>query len=234
MSQLNMEIPKKRAVTTVKSEKNDLSTCNSSNTNSNEDNVTSRKINNNDTSFTLRKTKKTGNFSIMRCVRKGTSSKQAVYEKVKYKIYGCTLPFGVEEYNDNYIVNAIINNSSNINYNTICTLNRIIKTFVALKDNDIMCERYGLNGKKFFSFMKDIQQNEDSTKHTDNLERHNVRLYLRYGVKATHSKKVGEISYDQLKGRKCNLDIELGSMWVNSTTSMYGINIFITHINVLN
>ena len=61
-----------------------------------------------------------------------------------------------------------------------------------------------------------------------------MRLYLRYGAKVTHVSHVGELSYDQLKGKKCNLNLELGSMWVNNDTMMYGINIHVTHITVIN
>jgi hypothetical protein len=208
--------------------------------------------NSRDTNFTLRKTKKTGNYSIMRCIRKATRDKQAVYEKVKYKIYGGLLPFGVEEYNENIIVNVVIEKDNNMNYNTIGTFNRIVKTFDMLKDNENMCEKYGLSKKNFFSFMKEIKEkNEESDEEIGNeeyeqtkkqnkknknngTEKYNIRLYLRYGAKITHSKKVGVVPHDQLKGRRCNIDIELGSMWINSTTNLYGINIFITHITVLN
>ncbi len=66
------------------------------------------------------------------------------------------------------------------------------------------------------------------------IKKYQLRMYLKYGAKITHAKLVGELSADQLKGKRCNLEIELGSMWVNNDIMQYGINIYITHITVLN
>ena len=68
----------------------------------------------------------------------------------------------------------------------------------------------------------------------EKINKYQLRLYLRYGAKINHAKLVGELSASQLKGKKCNIDIELGSMWVNEKISQYGINVYVTHITVLN
>lgn len=186
--------------------------------------------------LTLRKTKKSGNYTIMRCLKKPSRDTEGVYEKIKYTIYGCLLPFGVEEYNESLIINVHIDDSTNMNYNLLVTLNRVDKTFVSLAENDTLSEKYGIKNKKFFHFMKQESQKAPAIDSVDKKEITNycIRLYLRYGVKALHSKHVGELSYDQLKGKRCNLGIELGSLWTNDTTKMYGINIYVTNITVLN
>jgi hypothetical protein len=190
-----------------------------------------RKINNvsvnQDSSFVLKKTKKTGNFQIL----KKTLNKAST-EKVKYIAYNAYLPFGREEYNDNLILNAIIDDSTNYNHNLITTLKQIINTFEKLKTTDVGRYKYSINDKTFFSYMKEIKQITDSN--TNSVKKYQLRLYLRYGAKVTHISKVGELSYDQLKGKKCNLNLELGSMWVNIDTMSYGINIHVTHITVIN
>ena len=213
------------------------------------------KINTNqDSSFILKKNKRSGNFSILK-----KTSKPGTVQRVKYVAYNSFLPFGKEEYNDNFILNAVINDSLNLNHNFIVVMKRIIETFESLKDTDKGRYKYGINDKKFFSYMKEVPTTtpltvpivpastsltkpitvsstiniNDVSKKTE-IRSYQFRLYLRYGVKVTHKKHVGELSYDQLRGKRCNLDLELGSMWVNADTMMYGINIHVTHITVLN
>ena len=45
---------------------------------------------------------------------------------------------------------------------------------------------------------------------------------------------IGEMTYDNINNKRCNIDIELGSLWINEETMSYGINIYITHITILN
>ena len=192
---------------------------------------------NQDSSFILKKNKQSGNFSILK-----KSSRPGVAQRVRYVAYNALLPYGREEYNDNLILNAIINDSTNLNHNLITTLKRIIHTFEALRDTEPGKYKYSINDKKFFSYMKEIEtpynaeSDTEKTKNQQNppIRKYQLRLYLRYGAKVLHAKHVGELSYDQLKGKRCNLDLELGSMWVSGDTMMYGINIHVTRITVLN
>jgi hypothetical protein len=190
---------------------------------------------NDDISFILRRNKKSHNYSILRKVKNTISTKNTSdVERIRYKIHNAYLPFGCETYKDNMIVNVIIDDSTNFNHNLLVTFNRIIETFKELKETDVGKYKYSINDKTFFTFLKECEI--DRTKNTNPTEKpikkYQLRFYLRYGAKVTHSKLVGEMSHDQLKGRWCTLDIELGSMWVNNETKQYGLNIYITHITV--
>lgn len=193
---------------------------------------------NDDISFILRRNKKSHNYSILRKVKNNILSKNpknvSDVERIRYKIYNAYLPFGCETYKDNMIVNAIIDDSTNFNHNLLVTFNRIIETFKELKDTDVGKYKYSINDKTFFTFLKecDIDRTKNTTTNEKPIKKYQLRFYLRYGAKVTHSKLVGEMSHDQLKGRWCTLDIELGSMWVNNETKQYGLNIYITHITV--
>lgn len=204
-----------------------------------------------DTSFVLKKAKTSGNYSIL---RKIILNGRDTLQRIKYTIYNAYLPFGREEYNDNTILNAIVNDSNNLNYNMLFTLNRIVKTFNELNTIDTCKHKYNIGNKHFFSFMREVQPNIDTINETicdengvkisgdrdtrdtveNTVRQYSIRLYFKYGAKITHAKFVGELSPDQLKGKVCNINIDLGSMWVNDSTMMYGINIYITHITVLN
>jgi len=221
---------------------------------------------NKDTSFILKRNKKSGNFSILRKITKsiakhknqnidndddnddnddnndndGKSKRMCGVQRAKYTVYGAYLPFGREEYNNNLILNAVVSDSTNFNHNLIVTLKQVIKAFENLRDTEQGRYKYAVNDKKFFSFMKELKSEDENNKLESNSEnkqkitKYQLRLYLRYGAKVIHAKHVGELSYNQLKGKWCNLDLELGSMWVNANTMQYGINIHVTRIVVLN
>lgn len=172
--------------------------------------------------FILKRNKKTGNYTIL----KKYSGNQV--KRISLNIDDVYLPFGREHYNNKLLLNGIINDSTNYNRNNIVTLQRIIDTFIFLRDTDDGKYKYNINDKKFFSFLKD-EPGEDT-----DIKKYRLRLYIKYGAKVTHLRYIGELDYDQLKGKKCNLQIELGSLWVNDSTAQYGINLYVTHIKILN
>ena len=184
------------------------------------------------TSFILKRNKKTGNYTIL---QKGKQIK-----RVTLNINDVYLPFGIEHYNDKMLLNGIINDSTNYNRNNIITLQRIIDTFTALRETDSGKYKYNINDKKFFSFLKEIKEDDNKQEiktQSDNerdIKKYKLRLYIKYGAKVTHKRYIGELDYNQLKGKKCNLNIELGSLWVNNLISQYGINLYVTHITILN
>lgn len=213
------------------SEQNNEQLCSTQSTN--KDSRFRNKTNNNETndnketSFILKKAKTTGNYSIL---RKARINGLDTLQRVKYTMYNAYLPFGKEDYNDNVILNAIINDSNNLNYNMLFTLNRIARTFDELNTIDTCKHKYNIDNKQFFPFIKALPSDENN----NTVKQYSIRLYFKYGAKITHAKFVGELSADQLKGKTCNINIDLGSMWVNDSSMMYGINIFISHITVLN
>lgn len=75
--------------------------------------------------------------------------------------------------------------------------------------------------------------NSETKTNNSEIKTYNLRLYLKYSAKVTHRKYIGELDYDQLKGKTCNLDVEMGSLWVNESTSQYGINVYVTHITII-
>src|SRR5438477_583176 len=66
-------------------------------------------------------------------------------QRVRYTAFNVFLPYGREEYNDNLILNAIINDSTNLNHNLITTLKKIIRTFEGLRDTDQGRYKYSIN-----------------------------------------------------------------------------------------
>lgn len=201
----------------------------SNNINNNDDDkkdVHSDTLKEHDMRFILKRNKRTGNYSILRKIR--TNGHDTV-QRVCYTIYGAYIPFGKEEYNNKMILNVIIYDSNNLNYNLIVTLNRIVNTFKELKNLKNSSYKYLLNDKTFFSFIKEVNDNDVNV----NGKKYSLRLYFKYGSKISHAKYVGELTCDQLKGKRCNINIELGSLWINESTSMYGVNVHITHITIL-
>lgn len=195
------------------------------NTLTDENNVTDKQLQ--DETIALRLNKTTGNYSIMRKIKK--DNKETV-QKARYKIYGAYLPYGHERFNNSNILNAVIDDSNNLNYNLLFSLNKVSRTFEDMKNMENIKNKYNLADKTFYSFIHENKNEKDES----NVKKYTVRLYFKYGAKVTHAKYSGELSYNQLKGKVCNIDIELGSMWINEKTKLYGVNILVTHITVLN
>ena len=59
-------------------------------------------------------------------------------------------------------------------------------------------------------------------------------MYMSYGAKIKHSKTNQEMQPSMLKGKRCNIEIELGSLWSSDATNKYGINVFARNVTVLN
>ena len=95
------------------------------------------------TSFILKRNKKTGNYTIL---QKGRQIK-----RVTLNINDVYLPFGREHYNDKMLLNGIINDSTNYNRNNIITLQRIIDTFTALRDTEAGKFKYNISIETYFT-----------------------------------------------------------------------------------
>lgn len=181
------------------------------------------KNNTESTSFILKRAVNSDNYLIHRKICKNNN---ITYERATYVIYGAYIKFGVERYNNNNILNVYITDSNNINYNVIITLNRVVNTFTSMADNEKYKNLYSLTNKKFYPFIKEIENNE-------NVKKYNIRLYIKKCITISHVNNKN-VSINMLKNKVCNLDIELGALWINNKTNMYGINLYITHITVLN
>ena len=221
-----------------------------------------------DTSFILKKTKKSGNYTILRKCAQGDKN---TVRTIRHTLYGVWLPFGCEEYNGNTIINAVISIRNNTNYNTIAQLNKIIRTFEHLRETEIGQAKYMLGDKTFFPFMVEVHRPDPAEPieppespdppvlpdqpvlpvlpvlsnqpdpsnqpvlpdQPDYPKKYKLRLYLKYGAKITHARHVGELPPSQVRGKRCTVTLELGSMWVRADKKKYGINVYCTHITVL-
>ncbi len=162
-----------------------------------------------------------------------TSNNYCIYSKdkkrIRFQINGVYLPYGKEQFNDGDILNVIIDDSSNYGYNMIIKLNQIVEKFEELKKSYVGKIKYNINDKEFFSFMKKLDETDPLYK--ENVNTHQIRAYLKYGAKITHSKHIGELGADYpLAKKRCNIELELGSMW--SSDNKFGVNIYVTSIVV--
>ena len=177
------------------------------------------KDNNKDDGFILIPTKQTGNFSIL---KRGSTAVNP--KKIYYTIFGCFAPFGIEEYNHNYLINVTIIENKNYNYNLMVSLKNMISAFQELKNTKTGKEKYIINDKEFFNFMKCIE-NDDNKKYQ-------IRLYLKKGCKILDKQNQLK-NYIDVKKKRCNIKIEVGSLWVNEKIKKYGVNLYVNEIIIL-
>ena len=177
---------------------------------------------NKDDGFVLIPTKTTGNFSIL---KRGSTFVNP--KRIYYKVYGCYVPFGIEEYNKNFLVNIEITEDKNFNYNLLVSLKNMCNALIDLKDTKSGKEKYLISDKEFFNFMN-LVINKD--KEEEN-KKYKLRLYLKKGCKILN--KQDEIqNHSDVKRKRCNMVLEVGSLWVNEKTKKYGVNIYVSEIVV--
>lgn len=169
------------------------------------------------TRFILKPGKKNGNYSIHRKLNESN-----INERATYTIYGAHLKFGVEKYNNNHILNAILYETNNSTYNIIVTLERIVNTFTNMGKHEVYAKKYNLENKTFFSFIKNNTIDPQNKQFI-------IRLYLKRGCKIMNSNKE-IIPSDQIKNKYCNIEIEVGSLW--SANNLYGLNVYATEIKL--
>lgn len=206
----------------------------------------------------LKKNKKSGNYSIW---RKITVNHAPSLERVRYTLYNVYLPFGCEGYNDSLVLNGVLTCNNNYNHNTVVTLKKMSLTFVKLSEIEEYAKQYALKNKSYNHFIKEIENEteikkieehdndivdcpnlkikksskvEKAEKTESNDKKYNIRMYMLYGAKISHSKMIGEMTREQLKNKRCNIDIELGSLWISDITNKYGVNVYARNIIVLN
>jgi len=166
----------------------------------------------------MQKAKKSGNWIIYK-------KELDEIKRIQYKLKDAILPFGREEFNDSTILNIVIDDNVNEMSNIIFELLKIRNFFAKLKDSPDGIARYGINTMNFFDPITQLS--------SDGVKRYQIRTYLKFGAKITHSKYVGFLdnTYNLAK-KTCDLNIEIGSMWIDETNNIYGINIYITNIIV--
>lgn len=167
--------------------------------------------------FIFKKNKRSKNYSIL--------SKKC--KKITFKLKSVYLPFGKEYYNNKSILNIIIDDSDNINYNNVFILRKYSKLFGKFKDEEI--DYYDLKDKEYHEFIKLNNQNEETGK-----KYYKIRCYLSNAVKISHKKYVGEVDIKDIVKKIVDIELEIGSLWINSQINKYGVNIYIQKIKVLN
>ena len=146
--------------------------------------------------------------------------------KITYKLFNVYFPFGKEVYNENIIYNIKINDSTNYSKNIIFEIKKLLDTFSKMHEN-IGCKlRYNLHGKDFYEFMSHDKNEND-------IDTYNIRVYLKRGLQITQHNKMGYLdrNYD-LKGKVCDIVLEVGSLWINEKTNLFGLNIYLVDVVV--
>jgi len=251
-------------------------------------NIISDEENKND-GFVLIPTKTTGNFSILK-----PGSTFVNPKKIYYKVYGCYVPFGIEEYNKNFLINIVITEDKNFNYNLLVSLKNMCNALIDLKNTKSGKEKYLISDKNYFSFMnliqnnnnnnnkddikdiidnnedikdtkdikdikdikediKDIKEDTKDTKDTKDIKdikedtkdikdkinkedikkdnnKYKLRLYLKKGCKILNKQNEIQQNHSSVKRKRCNMILEVGSLWVNEKTKKYGVNIYVNEI----
>ncbi len=154
--------------------------------------------------------------------------------RIVFKTPLLKIPFGVEKYNNKFIINFELQKfakaNSNINYNFVSGLSCIDGLFQKLVDDDSILKYklpHGMNkeleGKNYMSCIKF----------------NSVNMLFRVHVKKPKDLKIfsvndaGEKKYydlDEIKGKECMCEITLDNLWTHGNN--YGLVWFVNEIQI--
>lgn len=142
--------------------------------------------------------------------------------KPRIKLERVFIPFGVEFYNKKQLLNIeLYPNKNNIHNNLHSLLlsleqdfaNKIVHNYELKND---------ITDLKYHSFLK---QNDSSAIHMRTYMSPNTEIYTFIG------KSKQNIMQSSLKGTHCNVELELGTLWMNATN--FGIIFYVKDIQIL-
>jgi hypothetical protein len=168
--------------------------------------------------FTFSRNKTTGNYSIY-----DRSAK-----RIQFFIKNIKLPFGAETYNNSDIVNISIGDTDNFHHNTLTMLRELDHRLDDLPNTNTYIDLEGLEYHRL------LKENRYTNKKGEEILQHQLRTYLKRGVKITHARYFGMVDKKDLAGKECDINLELGSLWTNDDTGKYGCTVYISSIKVLN
>ena len=173
------------------------------------------------TRFAFKRNKTTGNYSIY----------SADGGRIMMKLLGIYVPFGLEKYNSSEIINFLLESDNNYHYNMIVKLKDLDNELRILPTKNIDID---LTGLEYYPIISENKENEDDNDINKNKKavRYIIRTYLKNGAKILHSKLFGTYDKTKLKGKKCDIDLELGSIWYNE--KKYGCTLYVSAIKVTN
>ncbi len=130
-------------------------------------------------------------------------------ETIRIKLENIFIPFGVETYNNKYILNIEFENKSNIHNNYLSTLtnleNKIINKIYKTEVNIESC----LVNKKFITSLKPSVLGNILRTHISDT----TNIYI---LKKDSSKM--QLDKENLKGTSVNIELTLKGIWINDET----------------
>lgn len=158
------------------------------------------------------------------------SLKNNEYEPMKLKFKNVKLMFGVEQYNNKYILNIQLCGSNELNnyYSTIKNLDLFMK--------NLRNEEFQQDCKRISNDFKSCVKNRHYTSCLREYDGYKPLLRTHLKFKGSHlltsiTKDGVPFNVRELKGKLCNLELELVDIW--STQYKYGYTIYINSIEIL-
>ena len=153
-------------------------------------------------------------------------------KRMIFTINNIFLPFGVESYNGSDVLNIVINKDNNYHYNTLVILKGIDDEIRKLSSPAMCNPPIDLRNLEHYSFISKDEINKKNKK-GDKVKKevsYKVRTYLQRGLSIKHSFLIGEYDKRNLKGKKCDIVLGIGSLWFTDTK--YGSTIYVSSIKV--
>lgn len=176
------------------------------------------KIEKEKTGFNYRRNKTTGTFTIY----------TMKWRRYTYSVGEMFLPFGLERFGDGEILNVYFKVLDNFHHNFLVSMKEIDRRLENIPNTNTPFDVTGMEYKPIIK--------ENHYTNTDEMEdmRYYFRCHLAPGVQIRHKQYFGNYDKNALKGKRCDIKFDLGSIWIHNENNTYGCTIYITDIFVKN
>ena len=145
-------------------------------------------------------------------------------KKIKLKIKNCIIPFGVENFNNQYVVNIEINpKKTNDHYNSYNDI-KSLETYLKNIDDNKYCP-------------KNLKDDIEDREYYKNLKKRDNGYLIRTYIIGTpeiyrtlHGMRI-DLQLNNIKKTISNVELELGILWINDDE--YGILWYLKKIEVI-
>jgi hypothetical protein len=170
------------------------------------------------TYFRFKRNKTTGTYSIYNYKGKRISTKSS----------DMFLPFGLETFNNSEIMNVYFKVLDNFHHNFLVRMREFDERLRNLPQTNTDLDLTDLEYQPIIkeNHFINAEDNEDM--------RYFFRCHLTAGVNIRHKSYFGNYDKKNLTGKRCNIQFDLGSLWISRENGTYGATIYITDMIVHN
>jgi len=165
----------------------------------------------------FKRNKTTGTYSVL------SKNNKRIRSKVK-RVF---LPFGLEVFGESEILNVYFKILNNFHHNFMVWMKEIDARLKELSNRNTQFDLTDME------YQPIIRENHFEDAEGNKVMQYYFRTHLTPGVKINHKSYFGNYDKRALKGKQCNIEFHIGSLWLDPAGKKYGCTVYVTQIDIL-